>query len=132
MSHLQDGKTLLVVADLVKAHWKTVQAWLKRFRENGFDGLLESPRSGAPSKINKRQENFIKKEIESLSRNETGGYITGKDLHKMLSEKMQVRCTLRTIYNTLHRLGFSWITARSKHQHGNRERQEEYKKTSVI
>jgi len=131
MSHLQEGKTLLDVADLLKVHWKTVQAWIARFREAKFDGLLESPRAGAPRKINKRQEDFIKEEIESLARNEIGGYITGKDLHKMLSEKMQARCTLRTIYNTLHRLGFSWITSRSKHQHGNRERQEEYKKTSV-
>ena len=55
MSHLQDGKTLLVVADLLKVHWKMVQAWIKRFREDGFDGLLESPRSGAPKKINEPQ-----------------------------------------------------------------------------
>ena len=132
MSHLQDGKALSIVADLLKVHWKTVQAWIKRFREDGFEGLLESPRSGAPRKITKSQEKFIQKKIESLSKNEVGGYITGKDLHKMLCEQTQLRCTLRTIYNTLHRLGFSWITARSKHQHGNHERQEEYKKTLGI
>ena len=92
MSHVQDGKTLSVVADLMKVNWKTVQAWVKRFRENGFDGLLESPRSGAPRKLNKKQENFIKKKIESLSENAVGGYITGKDLHKMLEEQMHVKC----------------------------------------
>lgn len=131
MVHLQEGKTLLAVADLLKVHWKTVQSWIKRFREEGFGGLLESPRSGAPKKLTERQENFIKEKIESLSKNEVGGYITGKDLHKMLCEQMQARCSLRTVYNTLHRLNFSWITARSKHQHGDHTRQEEYKKTSA-
>ena len=132
MLHLQEGKGLVVIADLLKVHWKTVQAWAKRFRDNGYEGLLESPRSGAPKKINEEQENLIKEKIESLSRNEVGGYITGKDLHKMLSEGTGAKCTLRTIYNTLHRLGFSWIMSRSKHQHGKFEQQEEYKKTSEI
>lgn len=131
MSHLQDGKTLLAVAALLKVHWKTAQSWIKRFREEGYEGLLESSRSGAPKKLNAKQETFIKEKIESLSKNAVGGYITGKDLHKMLCEQMQAKCSLRTVYNTLHRLNFSWITARSKHQHGDHERQEEYKKTSA-
>ncbi|MCK5345887.1 MAG: helix-turn-helix domain-containing protein [Candidatus Heimdallarchaeota archaeon] len=131
MSHLQDGKTLSAVADAVKVHWKTVQAWIKRFREDGFAGLLESPRSGAPKRLNEDQENFIKNKIESLSKNSTGGYITGKDLHEMLCKQMQANCCLRTVYNALHRLNFSWITARSKHEHGNSEIQEKYKKTLV-
>ena len=130
MSHLQDGKSLLSVANLMKVHWTTVQSWLRRFRENGFAGLLESPRSGAPKKLNKEHENFIREKVETLSKNSTGGYITGKDLHKMLSKQLQTKCCLRTVYNTLHRLNFSWITARSKHQHSNYAVQEEYKKNS--
>jgi len=131
MSHLQDGKTFSAVATLLKVHLTTVQSWLRRFREDGFEGLLESPRCGAPRKLNKKQEDFIKKKIESLSKNAVGGYITGKDLQKMLKEQKGVNCSLRTVYNTLHRLNFSWITSRSKHPQGDDSRQKAYKKTLV-
>jgi len=131
MVHLQEGKSLIAVAESLKVHWKTVQSWIKKFREEGFEGLFESSRSGAPKKLTEQQEIFIKEKIESLSKTEVGGYITGKDLHKMLCNQTHAKCSLRTVYNTLHRLNFSWITSRSKHQHGNYARQEEYKKTSA-
>ena len=132
MYHLQLGKSLKVISTLVRVHWKTVQSWLRRFRNHGFDGLFESHRSGASKKLNKIEESFIVETINNLSDNNTGGYITGKELHKMLTEKYETKCSLRTVYNTLHRLGFSWITSRSKHPKSNQVTQDEYKKTLPI
>jgi len=48
----------------------------------------------------------------------------------MLLEEYGVKCSLRTVYNTIHRLGFSWITSRSMHPKSNQEIQNTYKKTS--
>ena len=48
----------------------------------------------------------------------------------MLLEEYGARCALRTVYNTMHRLGFSWITSRSMHPKSNQETQNTYKKTS--
>ena len=100
---------------------------MKKFKEIG----LEIVDFGCYSADSCDYPDYAHPMAESLSKNEVGGYITGKDLHKMLREEMQVKCSLRTIYNALHRLNFSWITARSKHQHSDHARQEEYKKTSV-
>jgi hypothetical protein len=44
----------------------------------------------------------------------------------MLLEKHGAKCALRTVYNTMHRLGFS----RSMHPKSNQETQNTYKKTS--
>jgi len=52
MYHLQLGKSFKAISEIVKSHWKTVQSWLRRFRNHGFEGLFESQRSGAPRKIN--------------------------------------------------------------------------------
>lgn len=107
MYHLQLGKSLKVTATIVMAHWKTVQSWLRRFRNHGFDGLFESHRSGASKKLNGFQESFLTDTINRLSSSKTGGYITGKELHHMLVERYGTKCSLRTVYNTMHRLGLS-------------------------
>lgn len=129
MHHLQSGKSLKSVAALVQSHWTTVQAWLQRFREYSFDGLFESPRSGAPRKLQTDQDNFLSDKIKALSEKKTNGYITGKELHQMLIDKFNTQCSLKTVYNSLHRLGFSWITSRSMHPKSNTEEQNAYKKT---
>lgn len=129
MHHLQLGKSLKSVAELVRLHWTTVQAWLKRFRESSFTGLFESHRSGAPRKLQAEQESFLADKIKKLSEDKTDGYITGKELHRMLIDKYNTKCSLKTIYNSLHRLGFSWITSRSIHPKSNTEVQNAYKKT---
>lgn len=132
MYHLQLGRSLKAVSGLVQYHWATVQRWLKQFKKHGFKGLSESHRSGAPRKLTVQQEECLSSKIEELSLNKVNGYITGKELHRMLVEQYNVQCSLRTIYNSLHRLGFSWITSRSMHPKSNAEIQDAYKKTSPI
>ncbi len=106
-----------------------MQSSLRRFRNHGFEGLFESQRSGAPRKINTIQESALLDKINTLSKSKTGGYITGKELHIMLLEEYGAKCALKTVYNTMHRLGFSWITSRSMHPKSNQETQNTYKKT---
>jgi transposase len=130
MHHLQLGKSFKAISEIVKSHWKTVQSWLRRFRNHGFEGLFESQRSGAPRKVNTLQESVLFDKINRLSESKTGGYITGKEIHKMLLEEYGTKCGLRTVYNTMHRLVFSWITSRSMHPKSNQETQNAYKKTS--
>ena len=130
MHHLQLGQSLKYVAKIVDVHWKTVQSWLKRFRISGFSGLFESPRSGAPKKITGKAERWLSKKIHTLSEAKTGGYITGKELQQLLLKKHGISCTLKTIYNKLHQLNYSWITSRSMHPKSSAKAQDGYKKTS--
>ncbi len=129
MHHLQSGKSLKFVSELVQSHCSTVQAWLQRFREFGFNGLFESHRSGAPRKLQTAQENFLSEKIRTLSEDKINGYITGKELHQILIDKYNTQCSLKTVYNVLHRLGFSWITSRSIHPKSSEAAQAAYKKT---
>ena len=130
MHHIQSGKSFKAISAIIKSHWKTVQSWLRRFRNHGFEGLFESHRTGAPRKLNAQQESAVFDKINELGASKTGGYITGKEIHQILQEKYNIQCSLRTVYNLLHRLGFSWITSRSMHPKSNQETQKTYKKTS--
>ena len=132
MSHIQDGKTLKVVASYVKVHWKSVQRWLADFRLGGINSLYVKTTKYKPQKLNKEIQNWINDLLESLNSNDTGGYITGKQLHNLIEKEFSINCCLRTVYNTLHRLKYSWITARSKHPMSDLEIQALYKKLSRL
>lgn len=129
MHHIELGKSLIAVSKIVKVHWSTVQGWVKRFNELGLEGLYEGKRSGAPRKIDFTQEEFITEKISAMSQAKTGGYITGKEMRQELMDKYGTQCCLKTIYNTLHRLNFSWISCRSIHPKANITEQEQYKQT---
>lgn len=128
MHHLQLGKSQKEVSELVQVYWTTVQSWLRRFKNEGFVGLFESQRSGAPRKIKASVEKIISEKIKLLSESKTGGYITGKELQEILLKEHKVTCSLKTVYNTLNRLGFSWITSRSMHPKSSKKVQDNYKK----
>ena len=46
----------------------------------------------------------------------------------MLIDKYNIQYSLKTVYNSLHRLGFSWITSRSMHPKSSETTQNTYKK----
>lgn len=132
MHHLQLGKSLVDVAEIVGVHCKTVQVWLSKFRKLGLSSVDDAPRCGAPKKITGAAEKWLSKTIQSLSEAKEGGYITGYQLQDLLQEKYGIECSLKTIYNKLHKLNFSWITSRSIHPKTDIDEQEEYKKLSRV
>jgi transposase len=129
MHHLQLGKSLQAVAEIVQVHWKTVQSWLRHFRTSDISCLYDAPRSGAPKKIIDDAERWLYERVKTNSEDRTGGCITGKGLQQQLLDLYGVQCSLKTVYNKLHELSFSWMTSRSVHPQANTEAQEDYKKT---
>lgn len=130
MANIQEGKTLKQVSESLKVHWNTIQTWLRNFRNFGIAHLYVKATKVKPTKISKQAETWIINFLTELSSNEAGGYITGKQLKLIIAKEFSVQCCLQTIYNTLHRLKFSWISSRSKHPKSDTEIQELYKKFS--
>lgn len=131
MAHIQEGKTLKQAADSLKVHWLTVQTWLRNFRNFGIERLYVKTTKAKSSKISKQAEIWIVNFLTTSSSRDTGGRITGKQLQSIITKEFSIKCCLQTIYNTLHRLKFSWITSRSKHPKSDAEIQELYKKFST-
>lgn len=131
MAHIQDGKTLKQTAESLKVHWSTIQTWLRNFRNLGIEHLYVKATKAKSSKISKPAEIWIVNFLTMLSNHATGGHITGRQLQSIIRKEFSIKCCLQTIYNTLHRLKFSWITSRSKHPKSDPEIQELYKKFST-
>ena len=132
MANIKEGKTLQQIADILKVHWKTIQSWLAQFRRNGINSLFAKTKRHKATKITKESEEWLVTFLTKLSTDDTGGRITGKQLQNIIMAEFSIKCCLRTVYNTLHRLNFSWISSRSKHPQSDMEVQELYKKFSAV
>ena len=66
--------------------------------------------------------------MKALYSNLLGGSITGKQLLTLVEQEFSVSRTLKTIYNTLHKLDLRWISCSSKHPKSDDETQALYKK----
>ncbi|MGN7613091.1 helix-turn-helix domain-containing protein [Magnetococcales bacterium HHB-1] len=128
MAHIQDGKGLAETARMLKVHWKSVQNWVNRFKNEGVEGLQEKPGRGNKPKLPREKEAEFEKAVFDAQEQRKGGRINGKEIQKILQTDFNVTCSLSATYDTLHRVGLVWISARSKHPDSDPVLQEEFKK----
>lgn len=128
LQHLKEGKTQLAVAAMFKKTSRAVSDWLRRFKHEGINGLIDKHRSGKKPKLPKIQEEEFKKAIEHLRQSKDGGQVLGKDIQKLLKEKFCVNYQIKGVYKLLKRLDLVYITGRSIHPKANLEAQKSFKK----
>jgi len=133
MLHLQRGKTIEEVSEIVQQSRVSISRWLRWLREEGeIERLVGYVKGrGSKAKISSIDEETIRLTIEKLSEEKKGCHITGKDIQKMIKKKWGIEYALSSIYVLLKRLKFVWITSRSKHPQMDEKIQEDFKKTSL-
>jgi transposase len=102
--------------------------WLKRFDNNGLDGLRNKHRSGRPPEVSEERFAIIRKE---LSESQSGWIV--KEVMNLIYERTGVKYHEVHIYRLLHRWGFSpkvprmrFVNTASKQEKNKfRKRQEE-------
>lgn len=129
LSHLQLGKSLSDVAQLVYVTRQALHQWVNRFAQEGIAGLYDKPGRGTKPKLSSSEEAAFIEAINELKLQQKGGRVRGCDILRMMKDKFNIDCTLNTVYHTLARLKYVWITGRSSHPEVNLQAQEEFKKT---
>jgi transposase len=66
--------------------------------------------------------------IDKESKSSRGGRLVGTDIQSFIEHNFGYKYHLSSVYKLLHRLGFSWITSRSKHPKQSIEAQQDFKK----
>jgi len=129
LRYLQEGHSVKETASLLFKTEYTVREWVHLYDEGGIDGLL-SIRSGRgrKAKLPPSAESLLKDAITNLSKSLKGGRLRAEDIRELIKEKFKVEYGLSGIYPLLHRLGYSWITARSIHPKADKNLQESFKK----
>lgn len=125
---IQSGFTETEVCSLLKLTHKTIHRWRRLYEAEGIEALMKI-RPGRGRKPRLVSEISLKEDIHALQAQRAGGRVRAQDIVNWVAEKYQVTYSLSGMYHVLHRLGFSWITARSKHPKQDEEKQEAFKKT---
>lgn len=128
LAHFQDNRSRSDIAIFLKVSRTSVNKWVSQYLKYGIDGLVAKKQSGRPQKLSKNQQQKLSEYIKQGEQSQQGGRLTGSDIQHYILAEFNVEYHLATIYRLLERLGFSWITSRSRHPKQSDETQDSFKK----
>ena len=96
---------------------RAVQDWVYAYRDGGIEELLPGKGTGQPTKLRRDQEARFRTRLEA-GPTEADGVCTlrGKDVVRILESEFAASTTLDGAYALLHRLGYSCLTPRPRHE----------------
>lgn len=126
----RQGKTVGQISSILDRSFRYVQSWAARYRESGFNGLLDKPRSGRPKHLPSELEDAFIERVFQGPRPEDGVTIfTAKSLEKILSEEFNAKYSEGGLYSLMARLKLAWITSRPRHEKNDPAKMEAWKES---
>jgi len=107
----------------------TVWRWIRAFKDNGVDGLMDKPRGHNPSKLNEEQRKQIAIWLDT-GNNPQGEqtHWTLKKLSLAIEEEYGIKITKTPLWITIQSMGFRQKAPRQTHASADKEKQNTYKK----
>ncbi|GLR05094.1 IS630 family transposase [Vibrio hyugaensis] len=134
LAHFKEGQSRTQIAKYLKVSRTSVNKWVQTFLEEGLEGLQEKPRTGRPTFLTPKQREQLSLYIKRRASEPSVGRLTGSDIHAYIIKEFGKHYHPDSIYYLLNRMGFSWITSRSKHPSQSQQLQDDFKrfKTETI
>lgn len=128
------GFSCTEVADILGHSPRTIQYWVSRFDDEGFAGLVDTTRSGRPSRLDEKVMDAIGRDLREPPRSfeYAQNLWDGKLLSHHLSEKYAVQLGVRQCQRLFTHLGFRRRKPRPVIAKSDPEAKTEYKKTPGI
>lgn len=125
------GMPVTVAAELLGLNPSQACEWIRRFNQQGPDGLCNRPRRSRPSRLKPDLVESFKARVRAGALEKDGVHVLrGRDFQRILREEFQADCSLGGAYFILHRLGFSSLCPRPQHPSSDPAAQEDFKKTA--
>jgi len=128
LAHFQEGHSRTDIAKFLKVSRTSVNKWISQYHQNGLQGLVDKKTTGRPLRLSEAQCRQLVNHVNKASNNNDGGRLLGTDIQSYIANNFGFHYHLSSVYKLLHRLGFSWITSRSKRPKQSLETQEDFKK----
>ena len=94
-----------------------VDEWVGRYRRGGLEALVARKPPGARPKLSPEQVERLKARIDAGPLPEDGVCtLRGKAVVRILENEFGVRHTIGSIYSVLHRIGYSCLAPRPRHE----------------
>jgi len=127
----KQGLTCPVIVEMTGYCRRTIQRWIARYNQSGIKALADEPRSGRPLKLPVEQyERFCSRVDAGPNPSDRTATLYGRDIQQILKKEFGVVYTLDGIYKLLHRLGYSCLKPRPRHNKADPSVQKAFKKTS--
>jgi transposase len=128
----KQGLTCPAIVEMTGYCRRTIQRWIARYNQYGLKALADESRSGRPVKLPVDQyERFCARVDAGPTSSDQTATFYGKDIQLILKKEFGVVYTLDGIYKLLHRLGYSCLKPRPRHNKADPAAQEAFKKTSL-
>ena len=109
-----------------------VQRWAYAYRDGGIEALGAKPRGGDTPRVHGPAAASL---TARLNAGATAGdkvcTLRGKDVQRIIKEELGTDLSLSSVYRTLHRLGYSCLAPRPRHERQDPAAQEKFKKESA-
>jgi len=123
------GYTAPAIAMSLGLSRRICQRWVYRFNADGLKGLEDLRGGELRSPLTPEQKVQICQRIEAgpTSEDEVCS-LRGLDIQRILGQEFGVWRSLASIYQLLHRLGYSYLRPRPRHRRADPESQEKFKR----
>lgn len=112
-----EGREKLEIAARLHLAKSTVEQWVYRYRDQGIAALHPRQRLGAQPKLSAEQRQQFMARLKAGPRPEDQVCtLRGKDARRILEQEFGVVYTLGSVYDLLHRLNFSCLKPRPRHE----------------
>lgn len=128
----KQGHSSATIARFTGHSQRGIQRWVGRYNRQGVDGLADRPRVGRPVKLSVDQVEQLRARLDGAAPGrEPTATLYGRDIQRILREEQGVLYSLNGVYKLLHRLGYSWLMPRPRHEQADPQAVEAFKKTSA-
>jgi len=111
------GRRAPAIARVLGRSRRAVQDWVYAYRDGGIEELLPGKSTGQPTKLRRDQEAHFRIRLEGgPTEADSVCTLRGKDVVRILESEFQASYTLDGAYALLHRLGYSCLTPRPRHE----------------
>jgi transposase len=120
---MAQGFTYSDIEKILLLDGRTLNRYKNRYKREGIDGLVAHNYQGSGYKLNDKQIDELKRELDSKI------YRTAEEVCEYIWKTFGVRYTVHGMVQTLHRIGYSYKKASSIPGKADKEKQEAFVKT---
>jgi len=110
---------------------RTVQQWITKYNRGGLAELKDKPRPGQPQHLPRHLQPKLAKRIAAGPRPCDGvSVFTAPIIRRIIEQEFGVLYSLSAVKYLLHRLGYSYLCPRPRHENSDPVLQDTFKKSS--
>lgn len=102
----KQDRTASQIAEALGYSRKSVHNWIRRYNEDGLDGLQDREGRGRTAKLTSKQQKELSSWLEQEIKKHGTRALKGQEIQDLLREKYDVAYSLSGVYELLHRFGF--------------------------